>query len=206
MKLSHLRFLPSAALLVLFCLPWLEVWSWGGCTPAPLATASGLEMVLGTASTGHGGDIGIPKMDEENAAYVLSIAAPRRWAWAIAGLLLPIAIGLALIRRPAGTRLRELQAGSLFLLGGLGAWFCTLASKARCFGFCPDPRQYRGLFPGCWNPFMTMLGVPETSSYGDSYVVARFGLEASFVVYAILATAGVVLVVVLERRRHMVAK
>lgn len=174
--------------------------------PAQVASASGVQMMLGTASANHGGDIGIPKVDEENAAYVLSIAAPRRWAWAVAGLLLPLAIGLALIWRPAGTRMRELQAASLFLLGGLGAWFCTLASKAPSFGFCLDPRQYRGLFPGCWNPFMTILGVPEASSYGDSYVVARFGLEASFVVYAILATAGVVLVVVLEQRRHMVTK
>lgn len=174
--------------------------------PAPEATASGLQMVLGTASADHGGDIGIPKMDEENAAYVLSIAAPRRWAWAIVGLLLPLAIGMTLIRRPDGVRLRELQAGSLFLLGGLGAWFCMLASKAPSFGYCPDPRDYRGLFPGCWNPFMKLLGLPEASGFGGSFVEARAGLEASFVVYAIIATAGIVLIVLYEQRRRKVAE
>ncbi len=163
-------------------------------------------MVLGTASADHGGDIGIPKMDEENAAYVLSIAAPRRWAWAIVGTLLPLAIGVTLIWRPDGVRLRELQAGSLSLLGGLGAWFCVLASKAPCFGYCPEPAQYFGLFPNCPNPFMALLGVSADDTFGGPFVEARFALEASFLLYALIATAGIVLIVLYEQRRRKIAE
>ncbi len=48
---------------------------------------------------------------------------------------------------------------------------------------------------------MALFGVPEAPSFGGPFVESRFGLEASFLLYAIIATAGIVLVVVYETRR-----
>lgn len=202
MRLSHLKFLPCAVLIVLFFRPWLELWESDSPFSDGFASASGLQMAFGWATPCDTGDVGIPAMDDENDAFLLSVASPRRWSWSLVGLFLPVAIGFALAVAPRVNRLRELRGAAIFLLGALGIWFCHVTSRVRYFGLCPQERQYEGLFPTARAQLMGILGVSSSHRNGGDFVAPCLALEESCVIYALLAMAGILIVLVFEKRHR----
>lgn len=140
MRLSHLKFLPCAVLIVLFFLPWLELWESDSPFSDGFASASGLQMAFGWATPCDTGDVGIPAMDDENDAFLLSVASPRRWSWS--------------------------------------------------------------LFPTARAQLMGILGVSSSHRNGGDFVAPCLALEASCVIYALLAMAGILIVLVFEKRHR----